>query len=126
MQALLARVLVDSSGPTLYLFEADSATMSACAIAWSPLAAHGKPTISDGANASLVGISRRSDGTQQLTYDGHAHYVFVKHHKPGDLTGQGVTAFGAPWYVLSAAGNQISSRPTTTTGGVSSGGGYGL
>ena len=40
-------------------------------------------TISDGANASLVGISRLSDGTQQLTSDGHALCLFVKHHKPG-------------------------------------------
>jgi Secreted repeat of unknown function len=66
-----------------------------------------------------------SDGTQQVTYNGHPLYLFAEDHKPGDLTGQGVTAFGARWYVLSAAGNQISSRPTTTTGGVGSGGGFG-
>lgn len=78
-QALVARVLVDSTGPTSYLFEAASATMDVCAIAWLPLVAHAQPTIT----------------------------------------------FGAPWYVLSAAGNQISSRPTATTGSVSSGHGHG-
>ncbi len=44
----LGRILVNSQGRTLYLFKADSATKSACtgacAVAWPPLLATGKPT----------------------------------------------------------------------------------
>ena len=51
----------------------------------------------------------RSDGARQVTYNGHPLYTFVKDHKPGDVNGQGLTAFGAAWFAVSAAGNQISS-----------------
>ena len=44
----LGSILVNSQGHTLYLFKADSATRSACtgacATAWPPLLATGKPT----------------------------------------------------------------------------------
>jgi hypothetical protein len=65
----------------------------------------------------------RSDGTQQVTYNGHPLYVFVKDQKPGDTNGQGVTAFGAAWFALSPAGSQISATPPSPAGGASSGGG---
>jgi predicted lipoprotein with Yx(FWY)xxD motif len=92
----LEKILVDSQGRTLYLFKADSgnksACSSACATAWPPLRSGGKPTVGSGAKSSLVGTSPRSDGTAQVTYNGHPLYPFVKDHKPGDVNGQGVTA----------------------------------
>jgi predicted lipoprotein with Yx(FWY)xxD motif len=125
----LGQILVDSHGRTLYLFKADSGTKSACssscATAWPPLLAHGTPTFGGGAAASLVGTAKRSDGTQQVTYNGHPLYLFVKDQSAGDVNGQGVSAFGAPWYVLSSAGSQITSRPSSPGGSASSGGGGG-
>src|SRR4051812_2845788 len=54
----LGTILVDSQGLTLYLFEKDSGTKSACfggcAAAWPPVRASGKPTAGSGLNASLV------------------------------------------------------------------------
>jgi pyruvate/2-oxoglutarate dehydrogenase complex dihydrolipoamide acyltransferase (E2) component len=70
------------------------------------------PAISGGANAALVGTIPRSDGARQVTYHGHPLYAFVKDHKPGDVNGQGVTAFGAGWFAVSPAGNEISSKPS--------------
>ena len=116
----LGKILVDSQGRSLYLFKADvgtkSACTAACATAWPPLLAHGKPAVGGGASASLVGTAKRSDGAQQVTYNGHPLYLFVDDQNPGDVNGQGSTAFGAPWFVLSAAGNQISSKPSSTSG----------
>jgi predicted lipoprotein with Yx(FWY)xxD motif len=110
----LGRILVDSSGRTLYLFKADSSTRSACygkcAIAWPPLQTRATPAVAGGAKASLVGTISRSDGTRQVTYHGHPLYLFVKDHKPGDVNGQGKVAFGAAWFAVSPAGKQISSR----------------
>jgi Secreted repeat of unknown function len=74
--------------------------------------------------ASLVGTTTRSDGKPQVTYDGHPLYLYEGDAKPGDTNGQGVTAFGAAWYVLSAAGNQVSG-PASSSGGSSSGYGSG-
>ena len=105
------------------MFKADVGTKSACAgacaTAWPPLLATGKPTAGTGLTASKLATITRSDGTQQVTYNGHPVYLFIKDKKPGQTTGQGVTAFGAAWYALTPAGNQISTQPTT------SGGGYG-
>jgi predicted lipoprotein with Yx(FWY)xxD motif len=122
----LGQILVNSTGRTLYLFKGDtgmtSACAAACATAWPPLLATGNPTAGSGLTASKLGTITRLDGTKQVTYSGHPLYMFIKDKKPGDVDGEGVTAFGASWFAVSPAGNQISSthggsssssRPTT-------------
>ena len=120
----LGSILVNSSGRTLYLFKADvgatSACSGACATAWPPLLATGKPTAGSGLTASKLGTTTRSDGSQQVTYNGHPLYLFVKDTKAGQTNGQGVTAFGAAWFAVSPAGTQISSHPTEHGSGSSS------
>jgi predicted lipoprotein with Yx(FWY)xxD motif len=123
----LGSILVNSTGRTLYLFKADVGTKSectgACAAAWPPLLATGKPTAGAGLTASKLGTSTRSGGKQQVTYNGHPLYLFVQDTKPGQTTGQGVTAFGAPWFALTPSGNQASAPASSSGGGASSGGG---
>ena len=123
----LGRILVDTQGRTLYLFRKDAGTKSACfgacADAWPPLRAEGKPAVGSGADASLVGTTTRSDGKPQVTYQGHPLYLFQGDQKAGDTTGQGITAFGAAWYALSPQGNQVSEQPSSSGGGPTSGGG---
>jgi predicted lipoprotein with Yx(FWY)xxD motif len=115
------QILVDSAGRTLYLFEADSGTTSncsgACAAAWPPLLTTGKPTTGASARASLIGTTKRSDGTNQVTYNGHPLYRFASDTKPGDVNGQGVNGFGALWYVLSPAGNPITNLQASSGAG---------
>jgi predicted lipoprotein with Yx(FWY)xxD motif len=119
----LGQILVDSQARTLYLFKKDSGTTSACsgecASAWPPLVVNGMPTVGAGANSSLVGTTKRSDGTTQVTYSGHPLYRFVKDQKPGETNGQGVSAFGASWFALTAAGTQASGQASTSGGGSS-------
>jgi predicted lipoprotein with Yx(FWY)xxD motif len=111
----LGSILVNSNGRTLYLFKADVGTQSACTDAcvtkWPPLLASGKPTAGTGLAASKLATITRSDGTRQITYNGHPLYLFVKDQKPGDVKGQGVSAFGAAWFALSPSGDQISGAP---------------
>jgi predicted lipoprotein with Yx(FWY)xxD motif len=108
----LGQVLVDSNGLTVYLFLADSSATSACNSAscvqyWPPVLTNGAPQAGTGVNASLLGTIARADGTTQVTYAGHPLYRFVTDKVAGDETGQGVNAFGAPWYVVSPSGAQI-------------------
>src|SRR3954471_19463435 len=114
----LGKILVDSEGRTLYLWEKDSGSKSACsggcAAAWPPLRASGKPTAGGGAKASLLGTIPRSDGKPQVTYAGHPLYGFQGDSKPGDTTGQGSNGFGAPWYVLSPTGNDITTASSSS------------
>ena len=119
----LGKVLVDSQGRTLYLFEKDTGTTSTCtsecAVNWPPLLANGMPTLGSGASASLIGTSKRPDGKSQVTYNGHPLYRFLKDTKAGDTNGEGLNAFGGSWFAVSAAGDKVSGPPS------SGGGGYG-
>jgi predicted lipoprotein with Yx(FWY)xxD motif len=121
----LGSILVDSRGRILYLFQADKGTKSACSGAcasqWPPLQATGKPKAGRGATASLIGTSKRSDGSTQVTYHGHPLYRFSGDQNAGDANGQGLNAFGALWYVVSAAGNQITASAPNSSGGGGSG-----
>jgi len=109
----LGQILVDGSGRTLYLFAADTGTQStcnssACVQYWPPLLTTGAPQAGTGLTASLLGTTKRQDGTTEVTYAGHPLYHFLSDKKAGDVTGQGVNAFGGPWYVVSPSGMQIS------------------
>jgi predicted lipoprotein with Yx(FWY)xxD motif len=109
----LGRIIVDGKGRTLYLFEKDknrrSACSGQCAIYWPPLLTHGKPVARGGARQSLLGMTRRANGSQQVTYAGHPLYRFVQDTKPGQTNGEGSQAFGAGWEVLSPAGKKIET-----------------
>jgi len=120
----LGVTLVNAHGHTIYLFKKDKGTKSACfgacASAWPPVRTSGKPTVGGGAKASLVGTTKRSDGKPQVTYNGHPLYLFQGDKKRGDTNGQGITAFGAAWFGVSPAGNQISGSAPSSAGGTSS------
>ncbi|MER5436381.1 hypothetical protein [Streptomyces sp. NPDC002588] len=123
----LGRILVDGSGRTLYLFQADSGTTSncygSCAQAWPPDTTTGRPS-TQGLNATMVGTTPRKDHTTQVTYNGHPLYRFSQDARPGDITGQGSTAFGGAWYVVSPGGTPVTgSAPSPSSS--DSGGGYG-
>jgi predicted lipoprotein with Yx(FWY)xxD motif len=118
----LGKILVDGSGRTLYLFKKDSGTKSACtggcAGAWPPLRLGGKPVVGRGVSASMVATAPRSDGKPQVIYNGHPLYTFSGDQKAGDTNGQGLTNFGAGWFVLSPSGNQIT-KASGSSGGFS-------
>jgi predicted lipoprotein with Yx(FWY)xxD motif len=109
----LGRVIVNSKGRTLYLFEKDTSRRSACsgqcAQFWPPLLTYGAPVARTGVKQSLLGKIRRADGTQQVTYAGHPLYLYVGDSKPGQTNGEGSQEFGAGWDVLSASGKRIES-----------------
>ena len=111
----LGRIVVDGKSHTLYLFQKDrrgkSACSGACAQNWPPLLTNGAPKAGPGAKSSLLGTTKRSDGTTQVTYNKHPLYTFVADNgKPGSTTGQGVEAFGAKWYVVAAKGTARIGR----------------
>ena len=108
----LGEVLIDPSGLTVYLFLADKGTVSSCNSPscvqyWPPVLTTGAPQGGAGVSATLLGTTTRADGTMQVTYAGHPLYRFLSDKKAGDVTGQGLNAFGAPWYVVSPSGMQV-------------------
>ena len=114
----LGKLLVDSSGRTLYLFKKDaggSTCVGACAAAWPPLRVHGRPLAGPGLSAAKLTTTARSDGAPQVRYNGHPLYRYTGDAKPGDTNGQRVTAFGAAWFAVSGAG-QVITRPASKSG----------
>jgi predicted lipoprotein with Yx(FWY)xxD motif len=107
----LGKVLVDSQGRTLYLFEKDQGMSSSCSGAcvsiWPPLKATGKPGAGTGLSTNKIALIKRSDGGTQVTYGGHPLYTYAGDGAPGDTKGEGLNQFGAKWYVLSASGHKI-------------------
>ena len=126
----LGKALVDNRGRTLYLFAKDKAGRSACngacAAYWPPLVSSAKPRAATGVRASLLGLSKRTDGKRQVKYAGHPLYTFSLDRRAGETSGQGLTDFGGSWNVVAASGRAVKSTAASGSSGGSDGGyGYG-
>jgi predicted lipoprotein with Yx(FWY)xxD motif len=117
-------VLVDARGNALYSpdQEADGKVLctDACASIWIPLTLPGgeQPTGSSDVSTQL-GLIRRPDGAEQVTYKGKPLYTFAEDSSPGEVTGNGFADdFGGTsftWHV--AALGSVSGGTTSTQGG---------
>ncbi len=124
--------LTDGSGRTVYLWVKDpsgkSVCSGACEGAWPPVTTTGSPTASGSAVSSDLGTLTRSDGSTQVTYDGHALYYYVGDSSAGMTAGQGSNGFGAKWWLVAPSGSSITgsgagSAPSQSTS-PKVGGGY--
>jgi predicted lipoprotein with Yx(FWY)xxD motif len=116
----LGKILTDGSGRTLYLFEKDTGPKSncsgACAANWPPFTAASKPAVSGGALSAEITLVKRPGGQRQVTYNGHPLYYYAGDKSPGDVNGQGLNFFGAPWFVLSPAGSKVAGSSPANSG----------
>jgi predicted lipoprotein with Yx(FWY)xxD motif len=107
------KILADGQGRALYLFTGDKSSTStctgACASAWPPATAGAMPMAGGGVSQSLLGTTKRADGTEQLTYNGHPLYYFSADTGSGMAKGQGLKAFGSDWYVVDGKGSKIDN-----------------
>ena len=97
-------------GFVLYAFTRDargtSSCTGACAAAWPPVLVK-TAQAGAGAKASLVGTTRRSDGSVQATYAGRPLYYYVGDRKPGQILCQNLFEFGGLWLVVRADGSPV-------------------
>jgi predicted lipoprotein with Yx(FWY)xxD motif len=123
----LGTYLVDGSGRTLYLWVADKGSTSSCDASciqyWPPLT--GTPKAGGSLQQSALSTSARSDGSKQVTYDGHPLYYFAGDKAPGDTAGQGNNGSGALWWVVGVDGKAITAAAgASTSSGTTSGSKY--
>lgn len=115
--------LTGSDGRAVYLWVADSggksACSGACAKVWPPV--EGTPSGGTGVTASNLGTITRSDGSKQVTYNGHPLYYFIADKSAGATKGQGSNGFGAKWWLVAPSGTAITVAAHTSSGGSSSG-----
>jgi predicted lipoprotein with Yx(FWY)xxD motif len=113
-------VLVDQAGHALYSpeQEADGTILctATCASIWIPLGVPSgqmSPTATDDL-ASRVGVVKRPDGSEQVTFDGKPLYTFVEDRSPGAVTGNGFEdSFGATSFTWRVVGPGPVSTGTT-------------
>jgi predicted lipoprotein with Yx(FWY)xxD motif len=100
-------VLYDGKGFALYAFTRDGTGRSrcygACAAAWPPFLAR-SPKAGAGARSSLLGTTRRTDGSLQVTYAGRPLYYYVGDRQPRQILCQNVSEFGGLWLVVRPSG----------------------
>lgn len=100
-------MLFDSTGQAIYLFDAEKTSTPSCygdcAKAWPPVLTDGDPVAGDGVNAALLGSTRRTDGTTQVTYRDHPLY-FYAHEGKREVKCHDVFMNGGNWYVVQPDG----------------------
>jgi predicted lipoprotein with Yx(FWY)xxD motif len=94
-------VLTNAKGFTLYSFAPDTPAASkcygSCAAYWPPVT--GTPA----ANSALpgrVGTLKRTDGSEQLTYNGHPLYTYIGDSAPGQARGNNLNLNGGLWHEI--------------------------
>jgi predicted lipoprotein with Yx(FWY)xxD motif len=97
-------VLTNAKGFTLYSFAPDTPATSkcygSCAAYWPPVTG----TLAAGsALPGRVGTIKRTDGTEQLTYNGHPLYTYVGDSAPGQARGNNLNLNGGLWHEVRAS-----------------------
>ena len=94
-------VLANGKGFTLYSFAPDTPTTSKC---YGSCAAYWPPVTGGAAAGSALpgktGTIKRSDGSLQLTYNGHPLYTYVGDAAPGQASGNNLNLNGGLWLVV--------------------------
>ena len=98
-------VLTTASGLTVYTFAADttpgkSSCYGSCAAYWPPVTG---PAAASPGVPGRVGTIRRTDGTEQLTYNGHPLYTYVGDSAPGQARGNNLNLNGGFWHEVPAS-----------------------
>jgi predicted lipoprotein with Yx(FWY)xxD motif len=97
-------ILTNAKGFTLYSFAPDTPATSkcygSCAVYWPPVtgtaaAGQGLP--------GRVGTIRRTDGSHQLTYNGHPLYTYIGDSAPGQARGNNLNLNGGLWHEVPAS-----------------------
>jgi predicted lipoprotein with Yx(FWY)xxD motif len=99
-----ATILTNAKGFTLYSFAPDTPTTSKC---YGSCAAYWPPVIGTAAAGSglpgHVGTIKRTDGSMQLTYNGHPLYTYIGDAAPGQDRGNNINLNGGLWLDVPAS-----------------------
>jgi predicted lipoprotein with Yx(FWY)xxD motif len=101
--------VIGPNGHSLYVFNKDQGTKSACtgtcATYWPALTASGSVTLGAGIKKSEVGKAN-GQKPNQITYYGHLLYYYVGDTAPGQTTGTKISG----WHLLGPFGNVMMPK----------------
>jgi predicted lipoprotein with Yx(FWY)xxD motif len=97
-------VLTNAKGFTLYSFAPDTPASSkcygSCAVYWPPVT--GTTAAGQGLPGKVTTIAR-TDGSHQLTYNGHPLYTYIGDTTPGQARGNNLNLNGGLWHEVPAS-----------------------
>jgi len=112
----LGKILVSTSGTTLYGFANDTAAKStcygACANAWPPVIVADDWGVGPGLDSGVFSTITRDDGALQLVAGKFPLYEYAADASPGDTNGQGS---GDVWFVVGTDAKFITTKATNQT-----------
>jgi predicted lipoprotein with Yx(FWY)xxD motif len=95
------KILTNAKGFTLYSFAPDTPAISKC---YGTCAAYWPPVTGTAAAGSAlpgrVSTIMRTDGSKQLTYNGHPLYTYVGDSAPGQASGNNLNLNGGLWHEI--------------------------
>lgn len=103
-------ILFDGAGQAIYIWEVEDTSEAECygdcAEAWPPVLTDGAPVATGSVSSDLLGTTERTDGTTQVTYNGHPLYYYA-HEAPGEVKCHNVSTHGGLWWVIQPNGNRV-------------------
>jgi predicted lipoprotein with Yx(FWY)xxD motif len=109
------KILTNSSGMTLYMFERDKRNKDVCVkirdclTIWPAVTTKAKPVAGNGVKASLLGTIKLPNGKRQVTYSGHPLYTYIGDSGPRDASYIGTRESGGTWWAVDAAGHVVKT-----------------
>ncbi len=104
-------ILFDENKQAIYIWELEESTKAECygdcADAWPPVLTDGAPRATGGVKNELLGTTTRTDGSIQVTYNGHPLYYYA-HEKPGEVKCHNIRTHGGLWWVIQPNGIRAS------------------
>lgn len=100
-------MLFDSKRQAIYIWELEESTKAECygdcAEAWPPVLTNGPPIASGSVKSELLSTTERTDGTTQVTYNGHPLYYYAN-EEAGEVKCHNITTHGGLWWVIQPSG----------------------
>ena len=102
-------MLFNDKRQAIYIWELEESAKAECygdcADAWPPVLTDGAPIATGSVNKDLLGTTERTDGTTQVTYNGHPLYYYA-HEGPGEVKCHNIRTHGGLWWVIQPNGNR--------------------
>ncbi len=102
-------MLFDNKGQAIYIWELEESTKAECyedcVEAWPPVLTDGAPRAAGSVSNELLGTTERTNGSTQVTYNGHPLY-FYAHEEAGEVKCHNVSTHGGLWWVIQPSGNR--------------------
>jgi predicted lipoprotein with Yx(FWY)xxD motif len=104
-------MLFNEKKQAIYIWEVEKSEKPECygdcTEAWPPVLAYGTPRATGEVKSELLGTVKRTDGTTQVTYNGHPLYYYA-HEAPGEVKCHNISTHGGLWWVIQPNGNRAN------------------